>query len=167
MIRQARQIASVCIITRKRGPGVEALLAHHQLAVHPPALDELGGVGQQPGQRRVPAGGVELEVVARVGLVDAGVADRRVVVLAHRVRVAVDRRRDDVDALRVGVERGRREVGRERHDVAQVLGGRDDVDPLVARDGHEVVLDEVRARAEHRVAVALERVLEVGRAGRP
>ena len=32
---------------------VEAVLAHHQLRVHPPALDELGGVGHQPGQRRM------------------------------------------------------------------------------------------------------------------
>ena len=46
------------------------------------------------------------------------------------------------------IERGRLEVGRERDDVAQVLGRRDDVDPLVVRDGHEVVLDEVaRARS--------------------
>ena len=53
MIRQARQIASVCMFSRKFGGGVEALLAHHLLGVHPPALDELRGVGQQPGQRRV------------------------------------------------------------------------------------------------------------------
>ena len=116
------------------GVVVEALLAHHQLGVHAPALDELGGVGQQPRQRRMATRDVELEVVARVGLVDARVADRGVVVLAHRVRVAADRRRDDVDALRASVSNfGRREVGRERHDVAQVLGRRDDVDPLVGR----------------------------------
>ena len=30
---------------------VEAVLAHHQLGVHAPALDELGGVGEQPRQR--------------------------------------------------------------------------------------------------------------------
>ena len=108
MIRQARQIASVCMITRKRGVVVEALLAHHQLGVHPPALDELGGVGQQAGERRMAAGDVELQVVARVGLVDARVADRGEVVLAHRVGVAVDRRRDDVDAL---ARRGRTTAG--------------------------------------------------------
>ena len=124
MIRQARQIASVCMTTPERRAVVEAVLAHHQLRVHPPALDELGGVGQEAGQRPVPASGVELEVVARVGLVDAGVADRGEVVLAHRVRVAVDRRGDDVDALRVAVEGGRLEVGGERDDVAQVLGRR-------------------------------------------
>ena len=40
--------------------------------------------------------------------------------------------------------------------VAQVLGRRDDVDALVGGDGHEVVLDQVLARADHRVAVGLE-----------
>ena len=39
----------------------------------------------------------------------------------------------------------------------------DDVDPLVVGDRHEVVLDEVAAGAEHRVAVGLERGVEVGR----
>src|SRR3990172_5460465 len=68
---------------------VEALLAHHLLAVHAPALDELRGVAEEPAQRRVPDRDRQLEVVARVGLVDAGVADRGPVVLAHRVGVVV------------------------------------------------------------------------------
>ena len=163
MIRHARQIASVWMHDPEARVVVEAVLAHHQLRVHAPALDELRGVGQQARQRRVAAGDVELEVVAGIRLVDAGVADRGEVVLAHRVRIAVDRRRHDVDALRVAVERRRREVGRERDDVAQVLGRLDDVDALVVRDRHEVVLDEVRAGPEHRGPVGLERRREVGR----
>ncbi len=81
-----------------RGRGVEALLAHHLLAVHAPALDELGRVDQQPGEAGMLDRRRELLVVPGVGLVDAGVADRRPVVLEHRPRVAVDRWRDDVDA---------------------------------------------------------------------
>ena len=80
--------------------------------------------------------------------------------LAHRVRVAVDGGRDDVDAGRVAVELRRLEVGGERHDVAQVLRRRYDGDPLVLRHGHDVVLDEVLARAEHHVAIGIERLLE-------
>ena len=102
----------------------------------------------------------QLEVVAGIRLVDARVADRAVVVLAHRVRVVADRRGDDVDALRVAVELRRREVGRERDDVAEVLGRRDDVDPLVRRDRHDPVVDQVLAAADHDVAVRLERLLE-------
>ncbi len=59
-----------------------------------------------------------------------------------------------------GVELGRVEVGRERDDVADVLGGRDDLDPLVGRDGHDVVVDEVPAGPDHDVAVGLEGLLE-------
>ena len=145
------------------GSGVEALLAHHLLGVHAPALDELGGVGEHPGQARVLRRDGELEVVARVCLVDARVRDRGVVVLQHRVGVVVHGRRHDVDAALVGVEAGGREVGRERHHAAQVLRRGDDLDDLVVRDGDDVVLDEVGARAAHRVLVALERVLEGGR----
>ena len=86
------------------GGRIEALLAHHLLGVHPPSLDELRGVGHQPGHRRVAVGDAQLEVVAGIRLVDARVADRAEVVLAHRVRVVTDRRRDDVDALRPRVE---------------------------------------------------------------
>ena len=39
----------------------------------------------------------------------------------------------------------------------------DDVDPLVVGDGHQVVLDEVAAGSEHRVAIGLEGGVEVGR----
>ena len=163
MIRQARQTASVYMADAEGRPGVEALLAHHLLGVHAPALDELRGLGEHPGQRRVMRRDRELQVVARVRLVDAGVGDRRAVVLAHRVRVVVDGRRDDVDAALVGVEAGGREVGRERHHRAQVLGGRDDLDPLVVRDRGQVVLDEVGAGARHDVAVAVERLVERGR----
>ena len=53
MIRHARQIASVCMIEAVLRLGVEALLAHHLLGVHAPALDELGGVAQQARQRRM------------------------------------------------------------------------------------------------------------------
>ena len=121
MIRQARQMASVWSIRRKGARVVEALLAHDLLAVHAPALGELGGVGDRPDEARVRDRGGQLEVVAGEGLVDAGVADRRAVVLAHRARVAVDRRRHDVDAGRVAVEARRIEVGGEGHHVAQVL----------------------------------------------
>ena len=83
--------------------------------------------------------------------------------LQHRVGVVVDGRRHDVDAALVGVEAGRREVGRERHHAAQVLGRGDHVDDLVVRDGDDVVLDEIGAGAAHRVLVPLQRVLEGGR----
>ena len=46
MIRTARQIASVYMLSRKFRGVVEALLPHHLLAVHAPALDELGRVDQ-------------------------------------------------------------------------------------------------------------------------
>ena len=59
-----------------------------------------GASTEQPGQRRMPGRHRQLQVVARVGLVDAGVADRRAVVLAHGVGVVVDRRGHDVDARR-------------------------------------------------------------------
>ena len=58
------------------------------------------------------------------------------------------------------VELRRREVGRERDDVAEVLGRLDDLDPLVGRDGRDVVVDQVLAGADHHVAVGLERLLE-------
>ena len=81
-------------VRRERDPElgsvVEAVLAEHLLAVHAPALDELRRVDLGAGQRRMPRGKRELEVVARVGLVDAGVADRGAVVLAHRAGIAVD-----------------------------------------------------------------------------
>ena len=131
MIRHARQIASVWRMTSVLRRVVEAVLAHHQLRVHPPAFDEFRRVGEQTRQRRMAAGRIELQVMTGVRLVDARVADRGAVVLAHGVQVAVDRRRDDVDALRLRVERGGREVRGERDDVAQVLGRLDDVDPLV------------------------------------
>ena len=65
------------------------------------------------------------------------------------------------------IEGGRLEVGRERDDVAQVLRGLDDVDPLVVGDRRQVVLDQVPARPEHRVAIGLERGLECRRLVRP
>ena len=166
MIRHARQIASVYMFRRKFGAVVEALLAHHLLGVHPPALDELRGIDQDAGQAGMPCRHRQLEVVARVGLVDAGVADRAAVVLAHGVGVVADRWRDDVDAGRVGVELGRLEIGRERDDVAEVLRGGDDVDPLVVRDGDDVAVDEVLPSPDHHVAVGLERLLERPRGGR-
>ena len=42
--------------------------------------------------------------MAGVGLVDAGVHDRRPVVLQHRTRIVVDRGRDDVDTMDGPVE---------------------------------------------------------------
>ena len=89
----------------------------------------------------MPPRDVELEVMTGVGLVDAGVADRRAVVLANGGRRTVHGRRDDVDALGVAVERSRREVGREWDHVSQVLGRLDDGDALVIRHRREVVLD--------------------------
>ena len=129
---------------------VEAVLAHHQLRVHPPALGEFRRVGQQASERWMTPSRVQLQVVAGIRLVDAGVADRGEVVLPHRVRVAAHRRRDDVDALGVPVERRGLEVGGERDDVAQVLRRLDDVDALVGRNGDEVALDQVSARSMHR-----------------
>ena len=58
---------------------------------------------------------------------------------------------------------GRREVRREGHDVAQVLGRRDDLDPFVVGDRHEVVVDEVLASSQHRLAVGGQRAVEIGR----
>ena len=132
-------------VTRNTGKTVtqlsEAVLSHHQLRVHAPALGEFRRVGEQASERWVPPSRVELQVVAGIRLVDAGVTDRGVVVLPHRVRVSVDRWRDDVDALGVPVERRGLEVGGERDDVAKVLRRLDDVDALVGRNGDEVVLE--------------------------
>ena len=61
------------------------------------------------------------------------------------------------------VEGGGLEVRRERNDVAQVLGRRHDIDPLVVGDCHEVALDEVAAGSVHRIPVCLEGGIEVGR----
>ena len=153
MIRQARQIASVYMFSRKFGasskPCSRIICSEYipQPSTNSGALVSARvRLGCLPGDR-------QLEMVAGVRLVDAGVADRAVVVLAHRVRVVADRRRDDVDPVRVGVELGRVEVGRERDDVADVLRGRDDLDPLVVRDGHDVPLDEVPPGPDHDVAV--------------
>ena len=74
----------------ERRIGVEAALPHEELRIHPPALDEFRGLGQHPGQRRVASRLIELQVMTRVRLVDARVADRREVVLLHGIRVAVD-----------------------------------------------------------------------------
>ena len=99
---------------------VEALLAHHLLAVHAPALLEFRRRHLRPGQRRMARRESQLEVVAGIRLVDAGVADRRAIVLAHRAGVAVDVGRDDVDAHRRRVPARGLEVGRERQHAAQV-----------------------------------------------
>ena len=139
---------------------VEALLAHDLLAVHAPALGELGRVGDGPDEAGMGDRRGQLQMVAGERLVDAGVADRGAVVLAHRGRVAVDGRRHDVDAGRVAVEARRIEVGREGHHVAQVLGRGDDLEALAVGDRHQVVLDEVVAGAEHRHAIFLEGLLE-------
>jgi hypothetical protein len=48
------------------GADVEALLAHHLLGVHAPALDELRGVDEDAHQRGVGVGAEELEVVPGV-----------------------------------------------------------------------------------------------------
>ena len=164
MIRQARQIASVYRHHAVRRGGVEALLAHHLLAVHAPALDELRRVDQQPGEgrmrrpRRTTAGG------AWVRLVDAGVADGRPVVLQHRSRIAIHRRRDDVDAPAVAVELGR--AGSTQRTGSRCAGtpgvGTTDSDSF-AGHGRDAVLPDEVPRAEHRVAIALERLLECGR----
>ncbi len=90
MIRHARQAASVYIITQVARVCVEALLAHHLLAVHGPAFDELRRVDERPDEARMLDRVDELLVVARIGLVDARVVERRVVVLAQRARLAVD-----------------------------------------------------------------------------
>ena len=73
MIRQARQMASVASDHALRRRGLEAVLAHHLLAVHAPALDELGRIHEQPRQGGRVQRGRELVVVARIRLVDAGV----------------------------------------------------------------------------------------------
>ena len=139
---------------------IEALLPHHLLAVHAPALDEFRGLDHEPRERRMAAGDRQLEVMARVRLVDARVADRAVVVLAHRIRVVVDRRGDDVDAGRAPIELRRVEVGRKWDHVAQVLGRFDDLDPLVGRDRDDLVVDQVLARPNHDLAVGVQRLRE-------
>ena len=49
MIRQARQIASVATMTRRAGVSSKPSSQHQLLAVHPPALDELGRVASAAG----------------------------------------------------------------------------------------------------------------------
>ena len=136
MIRQARQIASVYMFEPEVRGVVEALLAHHLLGVHPPALDELRA---RRSASRVSDGWRFATASWRWW---PGYASWMLVLLIElklcsRIAfgIVADRRRDDVDALRRRVELRRREVGRERDDVAEVLGRRDDVDPLVRRDG--------------------------------
>ena len=141
MIRQARQIASVCIASRNSGPSSKPCSRIIcSLYMPQPSTNSGASVRRRTsdGWRR---GRRELEVVARVGLVDAGVADRGVVVLAHRVRVVADRRRDDVDARSGAVELGRLEVGGEGDDGAQVLGRGDDAIRSSGRHRREVVVD--------------------------
>ena len=58
------------------------------------------------------------------------------------------------------VELRRREVGRERDDVAEVLRRLDDVDPLAVGDGRDLVVDQVLASPDHDVAVGVEGLLE-------
>ena len=99
-------------------------------------------------------------MVTGVRLVDAGVADRAAVVFPHRHRVVADRRRDDIDALRVRVELRGREVGGEGDDVAEVFGRREDVYPLVIWHRHDLPVDEVTSTADHDVAIGLESLLE-------
>ena len=136
MIRQARQIASVYIITRCDGLGVEAFLAHHLLAVHCPALGELGGVNEQSDEARMRDRRRQLLMMSRVRLVDAGVVDRRVVVLAHRPGVAAST--DGVTtykplgALPLPNLGGVKYAAKGQH-VAQILGCLDDRDRFVRR----------------------------------
>ena len=82
----------------------------------------------------------ELVVMAGVRLVDRGVRDRGVVVLAHHLRRL--RRGDDVRALRVRVEARRVEVRGERHEVADEAGRLDHDQVVVRGQGGQVVLDD-------------------------
>ena len=160
MIRHARQIASVCSASRNAGPASKPSSRIICSEYMPQPSTNSGASVSSRVSDGCRDATTELEVVARVRLVDAGVADRGAVVLAHGVRVVVHGRRHDVDPDRVGIERRRREVRRERHDVAQVLGRRDDVDPLVVRDRDQVVIDQVLAGPSHRQPVRVERRLE-------
>ena len=111
MIRHARQIASVCMLRRKFGAASKPCSRIICSEYIPQPSTNSGASVTQPGQRRVAVGDGQLEVVAGIRLVDARVADRAEVVLAHRVRVVADRRRDDVDALRAA---GRTSAARSR-----------------------------------------------------
>ena len=84
--------------------GVEPLLPHHLLRIHPPAFDELGRIREEARERWMGVRHRELEMMSGVRLVNARIADRAEVVLPHRVRVVSDRRRHDVDPLRVQIE---------------------------------------------------------------
>ena len=100
MIRQARQMASVYIATRKAGPASKPS-SRIICSEYMPQPSTNSGASVSIRLRLGCAGrDGELEVVARVRLVDARVRDRAPVVLAHRVRVVVDGRRDDVQAAR-------------------------------------------------------------------
>ena len=101
MIRQARQIASVYIASRKFGASSKPC-SRIICSEYMPQPSTNSGASVAAGSGSDGGSPPQLEVVAGVRLVDAGVADRAAVVLAHRVRVVADRRRDDVDALRVG-----------------------------------------------------------------
>ena len=126
------------------GGVLEALLEHQLLAVHAPALHELGRAREQPRGRRGTERGRVLLVVPRVRLVDARVHDRRPAVLPHRARVAVDRRRDEVEAAQGPIVDGRLDVRGEGHDAAQVGRRRDDLEELVVRDRRDAPpFDEV------------------------
>ena len=61
------------------------------------------------------------------------------------------------------VELRRREIGRERDDVAQEFGGLDDLDAVLCGNRCDVVVDDVLAGPHHVVPVGLEGGREVGR----
>ncbi len=56
MIRQARQIASVCMVSRKFGASSKPCSRIICSEYIPQPSTNSGALGQQPGQRRVPAG---------------------------------------------------------------------------------------------------------------
>ena len=141
---------------------VEPFLAHHLLAVHRPALDELRRVDERPHDARMPDRPHELQVVARVSLVDARVVERGEVVLAQRPRLAVDRRRHEVEAAERGrPELGRLVVGGEGQDGAHVLGRLDHLERFCLRQRRDAVLDHELSRFGHCLPIAGQSLREV------
>ena len=160
MIRQARQIASVCRSSQKRGASSKpcSRIICSEYIPQPSTNSGASVVSLTSDGWRLAT--LELEVVARVGLVDARVADRAPVVLAHGARVVVHGGGDDVDARRARVELRRLEVRGERDDVAQVVGRRDDLEALVVGHRHDAVLDEVGTGPGDGGPVLAERLCE-------
>jgi len=100
MIRQAARWRRVHR-QQEFGPVVEALCASSARCTCPSFDETRRAIPRAAGRSTGGHRGRQLQVVAGVGLVDAGVADRGEVVLAHAVGIVAHGWRDDVDARRM------------------------------------------------------------------